>query len=56
MRPNLNRGDEVEVTEPGVRPWFGTVLAVKPATPWRVEVRREDGLAFSCSAEIVHRV
>jgi hypothetical protein len=40
----VNRGDHVEVTEPGIRPWSGIVKALKP-TPRHglfVEIERDD--------------
>ena len=43
--PALARGDEVEVREPGIRPWTGTVLSLKPSprSGWWAEVRQDDG-------------
>lgn len=41
----FDRGEDVVVTEEGIRPWGGTVLAVKwsPRSGWWCEVDREDG-------------
>lgn len=41
--PRFRRGETVEVHEPGIRPWRGTVNAVKwsPASGWWCEVARE---------------
>jgi hypothetical protein len=41
----LGIGDEVEVTEPGIRPWRGTVAARKwsSVSGWWIEVRRDGG-------------
>jgi hypothetical protein len=39
------KGDRVEISEEGIRPWAGTVTAVKPsfASGWWIEVLRDDG-------------
>ena len=46
----IARGDTVIVTEPGIRPWAGTVLSVKPSpkTGTWVEVRdHRDGATWA---------
>lgn len=38
-------GDAVRVTEPGIRPWAGIVIGVKPSVPskgWWFDVRTND--------------
>ncbi len=43
-KPDLQRGDRVTVTEEHIRPWTGTVNAVKPSkeSGWWVDVDRDD--------------
>lgn len=51
----ITRGARVVVTEPGIRPWTGTVIAIKPVKDQdpRIEVLDEDSNAWSCAAELV---
>jgi hypothetical protein len=66
-RPDLKRGDAVLVTEPGIRPWRGTVATIKPtraskhgdALLWWVEIIREDlgaKIAYVVSAGYVEKL
>ncbi len=43
-RPQLERGDRVQVFEEGIQPWSGTVNSVKPSkeSGWWVDVDRDD--------------
>lgn len=44
-RPDLAHGDRVVVEQPGIRPWEGEVLSVKPgAEAWMVDVRNDEHL------------
>lgn len=40
----FERGDRVEITEEGIRPWTGVVTALKPsfASGWWIDVKRDD--------------
>lgn len=53
-RPDLKPGDVVKVSQPGLRPWKGEVIAIKPGhEAWHVEVRNSDSIVWSLPA---HRV
>lgn len=41
----LDRGDQVEVTEPGIRPWTGVVTSVKwsPVSGWWADIDSGQG-------------
>lgn len=50
-RPELERGDRVEVQEEGIQPWSGTVNSVKPSkeSGWWVDVDRDgEGIWSIC--------
>lgn len=49
------RSDRVRVIEPGLSPWEGDVLSVKPSKKhgWFVEIRNADGIAWSVPIEYV---
>lgn len=55
-RPIISRRDRVRVDEQNIRPWFGTVLSVKPSrkSGWWVDVRRDDGMCMCVPADRVH--
>ena len=50
------RGARVEVNEPGIRAWTGTVSSVKwsPVSGWWLDIERDDGdLTYIIPAEAV---
>lgn len=54
-RPNIRRGDVVEVDEEHRRVWIGIVLSVKPSskTGWWVEVRDEGSGVYTVPSDAV---
>lgn len=57
-RPDINRGDQVLVTEENISPWTGEATAVKPSVKsgWYIEVRRnDDGMTWSIPSRHVVR-
>lgn len=48
------RGQRVEVSEPGIRPWSGVVLSVKfsSTSGWWIDVDRDGGGCYVVSADV----